>query len=53
MHDISRRMYLSYTSGIFLWLVYGVMLGNWPIIVSNAITFLFAATILLLKLRHG
>ena len=52
-HDISLRMYSLYTGGIFLWLVYGVMLRDIPLIASNSMTFILAGTILLLKLRHG
>jgi MtN3 and saliva related transmembrane protein len=35
------------------WFGYGIALDSWPMIVSNAITFVLAATILGLKLRHG
>jgi len=52
-HDISLRMYSLYTAGIFLWLVYGLFLRDIPLIASNAVTFLLAATILTLKIRHG
>ena len=52
-HDISLRMYSLYSFGIFMWLVYGVVLGDLPIILSNTFTLLFAVTILSLKLRYG
>ena len=35
---ISLGMYASFTTGVALWLVYGIALGEWPIIVANAIT---------------
>ncbi len=50
---ISLWMYMTFTVGIALWFFYGVLLGAWPIILSNAVTFGLAATILALKLRHG
>ena len=50
---ISLWMYVTFTVGIALWFVYGVLLNAWPIILSNAVTFGLAATILALKLRHG
>lgn len=50
---ISLWMYVTFTAGIALWFVYGVLLNAWPIILSNAVTFGLAATILALKLRHG
>lgn len=47
---VSLGMYAIFTIGVALWLLYGVMLGAWPIVVANAITFVLAAFILLLKL---
>jgi MtN3 and saliva related transmembrane protein len=51
--DISLAMFIAYTAGIALWLVYGIFLRDIPIIASNAVTLVLAATILGLKLRHG
>jgi MtN3 and saliva related transmembrane protein len=51
--DISLAMFLVFTTGIFLWLVYGVMLRDIPLIAANGTTFVLSATILYLKLRHG
>ena len=50
---ISLGMYVVFTIGIVAWFVYGLALGSWPMILANAVTFLLAATILALKLRHG
>ena len=50
---ISLWMYVVFTFGIACWFGYGVFLQSWPMIVSNAITFALAATILVLKLRFG
>jgi MtN3 and saliva related transmembrane protein len=33
--------------------MYGLLLGDVPLIASNAVTFLLSGTILALKLRHG
>jgi MtN3 and saliva related transmembrane protein len=52
-HAISFWMYVAFTSGVALWFVYGVALGSWPIIASNAVSFLLAGTILALKVRYG
>jgi len=48
---ISVGMYSAFTAGVALWLVYGLMLGAWPIVVANAITLGLAATILVRTLR--
>ncbi len=48
---ISLGMYSIFTTGVALWLAYGIFLGAWPIIVANAITLALSASILTLKLR--
>lgn len=50
---ISRAMYSMFTVGVALWLVYGIALESWPMIVANTVTLGLAATILGLKLRYG
>ena len=50
---ISLGMYAIFTTGVALWLAYGVMLGEWPIIIANSITFPLALSILLMKIRYG
>jgi MtN3 and saliva related transmembrane protein len=47
---ISLGMYSLFTLGIVLWLGYGLMLRAWPIVIANAITFMLAAAILMMKL---
>ena len=47
---ISLSMYSAFTLGVALWLVYGVALRSWPIIVANALTVALASTILLTKI---
>ncbi len=51
--DISLSMYLVFTAGVAFWLAYGLLLGAWPIIVTNVITLALTGTVLGLKLRHG
>ncbi|MBC7480943.1 MAG: SemiSWEET transporter [Rhizobacter sp.] len=47
---ISLAMYSLFTLGIVGWLVYGLLLQAWPIVVANAITFVLSAGILAMKL---
>lgn len=49
--SISLAMYSIFVSGVFLWLVYGVVVQDPPIIVANAITLVLASVILVLKIR--
>ena len=50
---VSLSMYSVFTAGVALWLVYGLLLGAWPIVVANAITLLLALAILGMKLVYG
>lgn len=50
--DMSLAMLLTFTTGVFLWLIYGVYLTAWPIIATNAITFVLTLAILVLKLKY-
>jgi MtN3 and saliva related transmembrane protein len=50
---ISLSMYAMFTLGVGLWLVYGIALDSWPMILANTLTLGLAATILTLKLRYG
>lgn len=47
---ISLGMYSVFTLGVALWLVYGLLLQAWPVVIANAITLLLAAAILVMKL---
>ena len=46
---ISKRMYAITVAGFSLWLAYGVLLGQWPLIVTNGICLVLSSFILLMK----
>lgn len=50
---ISLGMYSAFTTGVALWLLYGMAMGSWPITVANAITLSLALAILAMKLVYG
>lgn len=52
VRGISLGMYSAFTAGVSLWLVYGILLSAWPIIIANAITVSLALAILVMKLRY-
>jgi MtN3 and saliva related transmembrane protein len=52
-HAISLPATAAFAAGIFCWLVYGVAIGDAPLIAANVITLALTLTILGLKLRHG
>jgi len=43
----------AFTVGVMLWLIYGLAIGDWPLIGSNAATLALIAPILVMKLRYG
>ncbi|HEV3242302.1 MAG TPA: SemiSWEET transporter [Methyloceanibacter sp.] len=50
---ISLVMYVAFASGVALWLLFGVLIHNWPIMISNAITLGLTFAIVAMKLRYG
>jgi len=52
VRGISLGMYSAFTLGVAMWLVYGLMLGAWPVVIANVITLVLASTILVMKLRY-
>jgi MtN3 and saliva related transmembrane protein len=48
---ISLAMYSVFVCGVAMWLAYGVLLNEWPIVVANTITLALAVCILAMKLR--
>lgn len=51
--SLSLGMYVMITSGIAMWLIYGVMVESPSLIFANAVTLIMAGFILFMKLRHG
>ena len=53
VRGISLGMYSVFTTGVALWLLYGLMQGAWPIVLANGVTLALASVILGMKLRYG
>lgn len=51
VRGISLGMYSVFTAGVACWLIYGLLLGAWPIVMANVITLGLAGGILVMKLR--
>ena len=50
--DISTGMFTLYSSGLFLWFVYGVYINDLPIILANSLAFIQAVVILMFKAKY-
>jgi MtN3 and saliva related transmembrane protein len=53
VRGISLGMYSAFTTGIALWLLYGLLVQAWPLVAANAVTLALASVILGMKLRYG
>ena len=51
--DLSWGMLVTFSTGVLLWLIYGVWIDSLPVILANAITLLLQAGIVSLKIRYG
>ncbi len=49
--DISSGMFAIFSSGVLLWLFYGIQIGSLPVIVANAVTLGLSLTILVFKIK--
>ncbi|GAX38693.1 SemiSWEET transporter [Nodularia sp. NIES-3585] len=50
--DVSYLMLITFISGLFLWLIYGIYLKSLPIILANSFTLFFNFIILWLKIKY-
>lgn len=50
---VSLTMYATFTFGVMLWLVYGILIESLPVILSNGVTLPLSMSILYLKLKEG
>jgi MtN3 and saliva related transmembrane protein len=49
--DLSLKMLIILTSGLFLWLCYGGLAGDWIIVAANGVGCALSFTVLVCKLR--
>ncbi|MDD5421940.1 MAG: SemiSWEET transporter [Candidatus Omnitrophota bacterium] len=50
--DLSILMFLIFSLGVLLWLIYGITIGERPIIIANCVTLFFILLILAMKVRY-
>ncbi|MGH8403400.1 MAG: SemiSWEET transporter, partial [Gammaproteobacteria bacterium] len=51
--SISLGMYMLFTLGVALWLVYGLLIHDLPVTLANGVTLVLTLVVLALKLRYG
>lgn len=51
--DLSLGMFGIFSLGVLLWLTYGLLINDLPIILANTFTLILSSIILYFKVRHG
>jgi MtN3 and saliva related transmembrane protein len=50
--DVSLAMFLLFTAGVVMWLIYGIKSNAFPVIAANVITLLLSLVILFFKFKY-
>ena len=51
--DLSWAMVITFSTGVLLWLIYGIWIDSLPVILANAVTLVLQAGIVSLKIKYG
>jgi len=51
--DLSLIMYITISVGFAMWLIYGILITAWPVIIANGLVLLLTFSILGLKIKYG
>ncbi len=50
--DLSFPMYILFSAGVLLWLIYGIAINSLPVILANALTFISCIYILVMMVKY-
>ncbi len=50
--ELSFATFFIFSLGVFLWLIYGIIIREWPVILANGITFLLICLIIIMKIKY-
>lgn len=50
---ISLKMYSVFTVGVAVWLAYGIVLGEIPMMIANSVSLVLACALLVMRVRYG
>ncbi len=50
--DLSIITFCIFSCGVFLWLIYGIVIKEWPIILANGITLILIFLIIAMKIIY-
>jgi MtN3 and saliva related transmembrane protein len=52
LSGVSLPMYCIFSLGVLGWIIYGMIIVSWPIVVANAVTLVLSVAVLYLKLKY-
>jgi len=50
--ELSLVTFCVFSCGVFLWLVYGIIIQEWPVILANGITLILSCMIIGMKIKY-
>ncbi len=50
--DVSVGMFVLFTTGVFLWIIYGILTNTMPVLIANAVIFCLSLTQIVLKIKY-
>jgi MtN3 and saliva related transmembrane protein len=51
--ELSLITFSLFSFGVFLWLVYGIIIQEWPVILANGITLILICMIIAMKIKYS
>jgi len=51
--DLSLATLIMLETGIVIWIIYGTMISNIPLLAANIVSFIFITITLILKIKYG
>jgi len=51
--DLSLITFSMLSIGVFLWLIYGILIKEFPVIAANSVTLILALLIVIMKIKYG
>ncbi len=51
VEDLSSTMLVAFTTGVALWLIYGLQTHDLPVVIANAVTLVLAGALIVMKYR--
>jgi len=51
--DLSLITFSMLSMGVFLWLIYGILIKEFPVIAANSVTLILALLIVIMKIKYG